>query len=121
MKKIDRSILVVDDDPSVVLSIFEMLQESFTDYTFLQANSGRTAFKVALAKKPNLIITDWDMPDLNGIELIRMLKSDVETAEIPVIMATGVMVTSEHLRLALEAGATDFCENPLMELSFRHA
>ncbi len=113
MKKIDRSILVVDDDPSVVLSIFEMLQESFTDYTFLQANSGRTAFKVALAKKPNLIITDWDMPDLNGIELIRMLKSDVKTAEIPVIMATGVMVTSEHLRLALEAGATDFLRKPI--------
>ena len=110
---IERSILVVDDDPSVVLSIFEMLQTSFTDYTFLQANSGRTAFKVALAKKPKLIITDWDMPDLNGIELIRLLKAEVETADIPVIMATGVMVTSEHLRHALEAGATDFLRKPI--------
>lgn len=113
MNTVERSILVVDDDPTVVVSIFEMLQDAFKEYTFLQANSGRTAYNVALSKKPKLIITDWDMPNLNGIELIRLLKSNPETYEIPVIMSTGVMLTSEHLRHALEAGAIDFVRKPI--------
>lgn len=113
MNMIDNSILVVDDDPMIVQHIFETLVEEHQSYTFLQANNGQVAFNVALQKHPKLIITDWDMPGMNGIELIRALKADLRTADIPVIMATGVMVTSDHLKYALEAGAVDFIRKPL--------
>lgn len=119
MVETELSILVVDDDPMIVQSIFEMLNDEIKAYTFLQANSGRIAFNVALTKLPRLIITDWDMPDLNGIELIRQLKANPLTADIPVIMATGVMVTSEHLRHALEVGAIDFLRKPIDQIELK--
>lgn len=113
MKSFENAILVVDDDPVVVQSIFEILQDEFSEYSFLQANGGKIAAKVAEARLPKLIITDWDMPDLNGVDLVKLLKSNPLTNDIPVIIATGVMVTSEHLRYALNAGATDFLRKPI--------
>jgi len=56
------------------------------------------------------------MPDMNGIEAIRILKHNELTARIPVIMATGVMLTSEHLKTALEAGAIDFVRKPIDDI-----
>lgn len=107
------TILVVDDDPLVIQHVFETLHAELGDYTFLQANNGQIALSLARQKHPRLIITDWDMPVMNGIELIRQLKLDPDTAAIPVIVATGVMVSSDHLKLALEAGAMDFIRKPL--------
>ncbi len=53
------------------------------------------------------------MPVVNGIELIKMLKKNKQTKEIPVIMATAVMLTSSNLKIALEAGATDYIRKPI--------
>lgn len=116
-----KSILVVDDDPRIVNSIFDMLDKTGKRYTFYQAVDGNIAYKAATSKQPDLIITDWDMPEINGIELVKMLKSNPETADIPVIMSSGVMVSSKNLKTALDAGAVDYIRKPIdkVELAAR--
>jgi CheY-like chemotaxis protein/DNA-binding CsgD family transcriptional regulator len=108
----DRTILIVDDlveNLQVIVSIFE---RNRPDLVIYQANSGKMALDVALRIFPDIIITDWDMPEMSGIDLIFELKKHKITRDIPVIMATGIMLTPENLKEALEAGAVDFLTRP---------
>jgi PAS domain S-box-containing protein len=106
-------ILIVDDEPNNIRAIRNCIAESGEFYTLYQALNGETALKVATTEKPDLIITDWEMPGMDGIELIKNLKSSENTSEIPVIMCTGVMTTSENLHTALMAGAVDYVRKPI--------
>jgi len=109
----NRTILVVDDDPLFARRIIDVLEESGEPYTMLQALSGPRALEIAARARPDIVITDWDMPGLSGIETIRRLREIPECREVPVIMATGVMTSSEHLRTALDAGAVDYVRKPI--------
>ncbi|GAB1418046.1 hypothetical protein MASR2M12_08110 [Bacteroidales bacterium] len=111
--KNEHSILVVDDDPLAVRAIFDALGSQFENYHFIQANTGSIAEELALQRLPRLVITDWEMPGMSGTQLIRQLKNHPQTADIPVLMATGVMTSSENLRTAMEAGANDFIRKPI--------
>ena len=62
-------ILIVDDNPHIINTIVDILLKNNKNYQFFQANNGELAYKVAVSKKPDLIITDWDMPKINGIGL----------------------------------------------------
>lgn len=104
-------ILIIDDEPlNIEIMISSLLEKSFN---VLIASNGAEGCEIAMQNLPNLIIIDWEMPDMNGIEAIRFLKQNKATANIPIIMATGVMLTSEHLKTALEAGAMDYIRKPI--------
>jgi DNA-binding response OmpR family regulator len=115
------TILIVDDEIEIIQTIIELLEKDNPNYNFLQSTSGETSLKIAEKHKPDLIITDWQMPVMTGIDLIRKLKNNPSTIEIPVIMLTGKMTSSEDLKTALEAGAIDFIRKPIdaVELSAR--
>jgi len=108
-----NKILIVDDNPHIINRIVDILSEFKNEYVFFQANNGEIAYKIAIDKFPDIIITDWDMPKVNGIELINSIKGNEKTKEIPIIMATAVMQTSEDLRTALNAGAVDYIRKPI--------
>jgi len=108
------TILIVDDEPLNIESIINGLLQC--NYNVLIATNGTDGCRIATENTPDLIIMDWEMPDMNGIEAIRILKHNELTAPIPVIMATGVMLTSEHLKTALEAGAVDYIRKPIDEV-----
>ncbi len=111
MKK--HKILVIDDQPDNLKIIVDYLKESGTDYNILKAPNGKIACKIAKKKMPDLIITDWEMPEMNGIETINYLKTNDKTKDIPIIMASGVMIRSKNLKMALEAGAVDYIKKPI--------
>lgn len=109
-----KKILIVDDEAlnlGAIARCFE--QRPDLPYELLQSTSAPKALQIAELELPDLIITDWDMPEIDGIELIRRLKSNPLTADIPVIMCTGVMTTSENLQAALSVGAMDFIRKPV--------
>lgn len=112
-------ILIVDDEPENLKSIVRFIEINELPYDIYQALSGETALEIARAKWPDLVISDWNMPHMDGLELIRNLKANESTRDIPVIMFTGVMTTSEHLELALEAGAVDYIRKPLDPIELR--
>jgi CheY-like chemotaxis protein len=109
----NRTVLIVDDlveNLQVVVSIFE---QNRPDLVIYQANSGKMALELAIKILPDIILTDWDMPEMTGIDLILELKKLKATRAIPVIIATGIMLSPENLREALEAGAVDFLTRPI--------
>ncbi|MGB0523642.1 MAG: response regulator [Flammeovirgaceae bacterium] len=113
MNMAKAKILVVDDDPLQLEVIMRIVEREEPNYEIFQANNGAFALKIAQLELPDIIITDWEMPTMNGIELMRQLKKSPETQDIPVIMCSGVMVSSDHLKTALEAGAADYIRKPV--------
>jgi len=106
-------ILIVDDQIESLKVLVLHLQRTNPEYTIYQTNSSTKAIEIATKVLPDIIITDWEMPQINGIELIRHLKGVELTKNIPFIVASGVMITSDSLKLALEAGAVDFLRKPI--------
>ena len=115
------NILIVDDEISNLRALVGYLREADSNYKIMKAPNGKVASKIAETYLPDLIITDWEMPQMNGIELIKHMKSTESTKDIPIIMCTGVMTDAAHLKTALEAGAIDYIRKPVekLELSAR--
>jgi len=113
LKTLKNKILLVDDNPHIINTIVDILSQNDEETVFFQANNGEIAFKIAELKLPDLIITDWDMPIVNGIELIKKLQENKNTKEIPIIMATAVMQSSSDLKKALNVGAVDYIRKPI--------
>lgn len=107
-------ILVVDDEQTYLNVITKTLKER--NFKILQALNGAMGIMVARKFLPDIIITDWEMPEMNGIEAIQLLKNDENTRDIPIIMCTGIMTSSENLDTALNAGATDYIRKPVEPL-----
>ena len=110
---IAKKILIVDDNIEIANEVANCFEEIGASHIFYRAITGMNGFKVAVEKKPDIILTDWDMPEMNGIELIKKLKNDENTKTIPVIMMTGIMTSSENLKIAFEAGAIDYIRKPI--------
>lgn len=114
--EIPKKILVVDDQQDYLQTINNILNESSISVTLFNAPNGKIATELVHKVMPDLIITDWEMPVMNGIELIKWLKADEQAKEIPVIMCTGIMTSASSLQMALEAGAVDYIRKPVDEI-----
>ncbi|RLD59125.1 MAG: hypothetical protein DRJ05_06860 [Bacteroidetes bacterium] len=108
-----HQILIVDDSIDNLKVIISIIKKHFPEHLIYQANNGKNALKVLQDIAPDIIITDWEMPEMNGIELANKVFSDPVTKNIPIIMTTGVMISPEDLKEALEAGAVDYIRKPI--------
>lgn len=105
-------ILVADDDLNNLKVILSYVRTAEAQYRVINANNGRNAYQLALTARPDIILLDWEMPEMSGIEVVQALKKHQETADIPVIIYTGIMLGGDHLKIALEQGAVDFLRKP---------
>ena len=115
------AILIVEDDPLYGKIIEQVLRDVDDNIQLLTSGDGIEALRIAKHKKPDLIITDWDMPRMNGIDFCIKLHENHEFNNIPVIMCTGINTSSENLKTAFESGVVDFIRKPIdkMELLSR--
>lgn len=104
-----EKILVVDDDLDSLKLIGLMLQRN--GYEVVAANSGTQALTRAASDKPDLIILDIMMPDMNGYEVSRRLRRNPETQNIPIIMFTAKTLIDDKVA-GFEAGADDYLTKP---------
>jgi len=104
-----EKILIVDDDVDSLKLIGLMLQRH--GYTVVAANSGKQALAKADAERPDLIILDWMMPDLSGIDVLKQLKGSANTKDIPTIMFTAKTLIDDKV-VAFEGGADDYLTKP---------
>lgn len=117
MRSTDKiRILIADDDEGIRATLLKFLKDR--DYDILMARDGEMAVEVASSEKPDLIVMDWQMPKLSGIEAVRLLAKETHTKYIPVIVITGIMTETESLEQALESGAVDFLRKPLDQREF---
>ncbi|MES2900013.1 MAG: diguanylate cyclase [Pseudomonadota bacterium] len=101
-------ILLVDDSPANIHLLVECLRG---DYKILAATCGSDALAIAQREQPDLVLLDIVMPDMDGHEVVRRLKSDPRTEPIPVIFITG-MAGVDHEMAGLELGAIDYIVKP---------
>ena len=101
-------ILSIDDDPNNQ----ELLKKTFEDKTLLVAFGGEDGIAMALEHKPDVILLDIAMPGMNGIEVCRRLKSDPETAPIPILFVSA-MNTLEDRLAGYKVGAEDYICKPI--------
>jgi two-component system, chemotaxis family, chemotaxis protein CheY len=103
--------LVVDDSRAVRMILARTLREE--GYEVQEAGSGGQALAM-LASDPGcfgLALVDWNMPEMNGLELLRRLRSDPRYAALVIIMVT-TETEVEHMAAALESGANEYIMKP---------
>ena len=99
-------ILVVEDDPRVRSALVRALSER--GYATSAASTGMTGLEVAVAERPDLVVVDLGLPDIDGYEVLRMLRA---VSQVPVVVATAREEDAEIVR-ALDAGADDYLVKP---------
>jgi two-component system, OmpR family, alkaline phosphatase synthesis response regulator PhoP len=88
-------ILVVDDEIHILRVVAIKLKNNGFDV--LTASDGKLGFETALEHKPDVIVSDYQMPNMTGIEMVKKLRQEKETSEIPVIMLTARGFAIEEL------------------------
>ncbi len=111
-------ILIVDDDPAVARTIERALRMSGHETTTVY--NGWDAIDAAAKQRPDLIILDIVMPDIDGVEVCKRLRSDPDTALLPIIFLTAKAMIEDKIE-GFEAGADDYLTKPfsVQELEVR--
>jgi CheY-like chemotaxis protein len=107
------AILIAESSVPVATVIQVVLAKE--GYKVIQAKDGLEALKMAISERPRLIITDSDLPRMDGYGLLRAIKANPMTSEIPIIMLTSKASLEEEQR-ALEFGFSDFIPKPVQPL-----
>lgn len=103
-------LLIVDDDRRILELLVELLEQE--GYEVSAALDGAEALALAFAAEPDVIISDVVMPNVDGIELCRRLKSDTRTMAVPVLLISGIRQTDDDGLEGLHAGADDYLDIP---------
>jgi len=109
-------ILAIDDTRDNLISISALLKKLIPDCTVITSDSGAEGIKKAEAEQPNTILLDIRMPEMDGFEVCRRLKSNEKTKHIPVVMLTAIKSDAESRVKGLEIGADAFLSKPIDEV-----
>ena len=101
-KKGKKKVLLVDDDPLFLRYLTRLFPRK--DYEVVTVSSGKEGLEQARCLRPDLVILDLDMPDLDGIETCKLLKAEEATRQMAVIILTA-MESLELNQMAFDAGA----------------
>jgi two-component system, OmpR family, alkaline phosphatase synthesis response regulator PhoP len=109
MIAMDARILVVEDDRDIAELVSRYLDKA--GYMTDRSDSGRDALRRIAARPPDLVVLDLMLPQVDGLEVCRILRSDAKTAAIPIIMLTARGDESDRI-VGLELGADDYLAKP---------
>ena len=103
-----KKILVADDEQNIRSLVSKLLNR---DYIVMEASNGKEAVDIAKREKPDLILMDLMMPEMDGYTACSIIKADQATKVIPVVMLTGVG-HELNKKLAYETGASGYITKP---------
>lgn len=112
MKTKVSKILFVDDSPDSLKLMIDTVLEADMNVDYLTAVNGKSAVEISATETPDLIIMDWEMPLMSGVEAVVNIRKCEKLSHIPIIITSGVMLSTENLKTALDAGATDYIRKP---------
>src|SRR4051812_29874067 len=108
-KALKQKVLVVDDEPDTVELIAFNLRNA--GYSVVTAENGAEALRKARATPPDLVILDLMLPEVDGLEVCKILRADPLTSKVPVLMLTAKAAEVDRV-LGLELGAKDYMTKP---------
>ena len=106
----EDAVLIVNDIPEQLWLMESLLSKAGFDV--ITAGDGQEAFDVAKGKRPDLVISDVSMPQVNGIELCRLIRKDSELRSIPILLVSAHRQDTDSVIEGLESGADDYLEMP---------
>jgi two-component system phosphate regulon response regulator PhoB len=104
-----RTVLVVEDEPAISNLVALHLEQS--GFEAVVAGDGTRALNLIEKKPPSLVLLDIMLPDIDGLEILRRLRSEAKTAQLPVILLTARAEEGDRV-LGLEIGADDYVVKP---------
>lgn len=105
-----NTILIVEDETAIrEMLAFSLMQ---TGYITLQAKSGQEALEIMDTVTPDLIIIDWGLPNMSGLELVKRIREDEIISELPIIMLTARAQESDKVK-GLDTGVDDYMTKPV--------
>ncbi|MDD5583832.1 MAG: response regulator transcription factor [Candidatus Omnitrophica bacterium] len=104
-----EKILIVDDEKDIVKMLDYNLKKE--DFRVFSAHSGETALETARKENPDIVVLDLMLPGIDGLEVCRILKNDLRTSSIPIIMLTAKSQETDKIA-GLELGADDYVTKP---------
>jgi diguanylate cyclase (GGDEF)-like protein len=110
MQRIPNNVLVVEDDPGMVRLLSRWLEVA--GYQVRTAENGRQAVEVIRQERPDFLVTDWEMPYLDGLDLCRWVRSQALERYIYVVMITA-RAGQQDLETGLDAGADEYVRKPV--------
>ena len=106
----DLKIIAVDDSPTMRRIIINTLKRA--GYTnVIEANDGKDALAKMKVEKPNFVITDWNMPEMDGLTFVTTLRSMDEFKQLPILMVTTRSVKDDIVE-AMKAGVNNYIVKP---------
>ena len=105
----EKKILVVDDEVMLLETLRFRLEAN--DYDVITAENGKEGSFKAMSEKPDLILADIMMPEVTGIEMIKIIRANSDLKETPVIVLSA-LGRGEDVQNAMEAGANDYIVKP---------
>ncbi len=105
-----KKVLVVEDNEDNLYLIRFILEEN--GFEVIEARSGAEGVELAIKKKPDLILMDIQLPDINGMEVTRRIRASETDGDIPIIALTSYAMTGDR-DMALAAGCTSYIEKPI--------
>ena len=106
------TILCVDDNENNLFTLNALLS-SLSNIDSIEVLGAKEALDVLLTRSVDLILCDVQMPDINGFELAKMIKSNKKTNHIPIIFVTAVFKSEEFIKEGFEIGAVDYVTKPI--------
>ena len=116
----NERILVADDDEDILALVTTVLERD--GYKVVAARDGAAAVAAAAQQRPDLAVLDVSMPELDGLEVLRRLRADPGTSDVPVVMLSA-RVQEDDVKTGFETGANAYVQKPFSprELSDRVA
>ncbi|HXJ57382.1 MAG TPA: response regulator transcription factor [Verrucomicrobiae bacterium] len=105
-----KTILIIEDEPEMRRNIAALLR--YKDYQPISAENGRIGVEVARRERPDLILCDVTMPELDGYAVLQALRADMQLAVVPFIFLTA-KGEKEDLRSGMNLGADDYLTKPV--------
>jgi len=106
----DNSVLIVNDEPDQLTLMGSLLRKA--GYSVLTAADGLEGLTLARRERPDLVISDVSMPGMNGLELCRAIRTDLELKTVPILLVTAHQKDTESAVAGLQAGADEYLEIP---------
>lgn len=103
-------VLIVDDEPNLLRLMGYAIE--FEGHETIVAQNGQQGIQKARSERPDLIILDWMLPDINGLEVLKHLRGHPHTANVPVIMLSARAEVSDKVK-GLQAGADEYVTKPV--------
>jgi len=107
------TILIVDDNKNNLFSLHSLIEKYFKNVQVIEANNGIVALSILLKQKADLIFLDIQMPQMDGFETAKIIKTRQKTRHIPIVFLTAAYKSIDFQKKGYDVGAVDYLTKPI--------